>query len=165
MIVENVGSTVARNGRFAFDPALESSQSQEGWEIGGSVLVQEGIPMVPPGRRIETLFDLSHERIDSDLPMRYDLTVELEDARGRQQQPQRYVLDLTYLYGLMRVEEYGVHHVAKSLREIEKRVTKWSDIHGRLKVWIRDEDRHRREEEPRKPSHTQVWQRSGHPRF
>lgn len=102
--------------------------------------------MVPPGRRIETLFDTSHDRINSDLPMRYDVRVELQDARGRQQESQRYVLDLAYLYGLMRVDEYGVHHIAKSLREIEKRVKKWSDIHGRFKVWVRNEDRHRREE-------------------
>lgn len=35
---------------------------------------------------------------------------------------------------------------ARTLREIQKSVKKWSDIHGRLKVWVRDEDRHRLDE-------------------
>jgi hypothetical protein len=39
-----------------------------------------------------------------------------------------------------------MHDAAKALREIQKSVKKWSDIHGRLKVWVRDEDRHRLDE-------------------
>lgn len=144
LVIENVGSTVAHNVWFSFDPPLESSDKDI--SIGDSILVQEGILMLPPGRRIEALFDVSHQRIKSDLPLRYDVEVELQDSRGRRQRPQRYVIDLGYLVGLTRIEEYGIHHVAKSLREIEKRVRKWSDIHGRLKVWVLDEDRHRAEQ-------------------
>jgi hypothetical protein len=143
LVVENVGATVARNVTFEFQPALKSTQDGSGYDIGESALVQEGIPMLPPGRRIETLLDISQERLSSDLPLRYDVTVQLYDFQGKPQEPQSYVLDLGYLYGLTGFTEYGVHHIAKSLREIEKRVKKWSDIHGRLRVWVRDEDRHR----------------------
>lgn len=140
LIVENVGTTVAHDVTFQFDPPLQSSQDK--YNLRDTVLLRDGIPMLPPGRRIHALFDLSHERVKTDLPMRYDVVVNLSDSRGHKQKPQQYVIDLSHLYGLMRVEEYGIHHAAKSLREIERSVKRWSDAHGRLKVWVRDEDRH-----------------------
>jgi hypothetical protein len=57
-----------------------------------------------------------------------------------------YVIDLEHLYGLTTVAEYGIHDAAMALREMQKSVKKWSDIHGRLRVWVRDEDRHRLDE-------------------
>jgi hypothetical protein len=39
------------------------------------ILLREGIPSLPPRRRVATLFDLSHDRAKTDLPMRYDVTV------------------------------------------------------------------------------------------
>jgi hypothetical protein len=145
LVVENVGNTVAHEVAIRFDPALQSTRDDR-YPLSGSVLLREGIPTLPPGRRIEALFDFSHERVKTDLPMRYDVTVDLRDARRRRQRPQRYVIDLAHLYGLQRMDEYGIHHAAKALREIERSVKKWSDVHGRLKVWIRDEDRHRLDE-------------------
>lgn len=140
LVVENVGTTVAHDVTLEFDPPLRSSQDQ--YALAESVLLQDGIPTLPPGRRIQALFDLSHERVKTDLPMRYDVTVNLSDARGRSQRPQRYVIDLSHLYGLMRVQEYGIHHAAKALRGIEGSIKKWADTQGRLRVWVRDEDRH-----------------------
>jgi len=140
LVIENVGTTVARNVTFEFEPPLQSSQ--EKYDLSESVLIRTGIPTLPPRRRIEALFDVSHERVNTNLPMRYDVTVNLSDARGRRQGPEQYVVDLSHLYGLLRVEEYGIHHAAKALREIQATIKKWSDIHGRLKVWVRDEDRH-----------------------
>ncbi len=145
LVIENVGSTVARDVRLNFTPPLQSSSDKI--DLESTVLLREGVPMLPPGRRIQTFFDASHDRKDSgDLPMRYDVTVSLSDYRGRQQEEQRYVIDLQHLYGLTEIREYGIHHASQALREIEKSVKKWSDIHGRLRVWVRDEDLHRLEE-------------------
>lgn len=140
LVVENIGRTVARDVRLTFEPPLKTTMDDK-YPIGESTLVREGVAMMPPGRRIEALFDVSHERDKTDLPMRYDVTVELHDARGRPQEPQRYIIDLAPLYGLTRITEYGMHDAAKALREMQKSMKKWSDIHGRLKVWVRDEDR------------------------
>lgn len=52
---------------------------------------------------------------------------------------------MTYLYGLTRVDEYGIHHAAKALREIQQLLKRWS-AQGGLRVWTRDED-HRLEEQ------------------
>ncbi len=123
LVVENVGSTLARDVTIEFDKALESSQSSV--DFADTVLLREGIATLPPGRGVHTFFDASHKRIESELPMRYEATVRCKDARGRAQVPLRYVIDLKYLYGRTEINEYGVHHVAKALQEIEKSVKKW----------------------------------------
>ncbi len=137
LVIENVGTTMAHDVTIQFTPHLKSSQP--GYNLADMALLREGIPALPPRRRIDVLFDVSHERNKTDLPMRYDAEVGFKDARRREQEPLRYVLDLAYLYGPRRVEEYGLHHAAKALREIES-VLKQSRRRGRIAVWVRDED-------------------------
>lgn len=144
LVVENAGATVARDVRLSFTPPLQSSNEEV--DLESTALITEGIPMLPPGRQVKAFFDAAHDRKGKGLPMRYDVEVALKDYRGRSQEVQRYVIDLEHLYGLTNITEYGVHDAAKALREIQKSVKKWSDIHGRLKVWVRDEDRHRLDE-------------------
>lgn len=140
LVVENIGTTAAQDVHITFDPPLEQS-NDSGYPLAESVLVREGIRMLPPGRCIRAFFDAGPDRLKTDLPMRYDVTVMLKDARGRPEPPQQYVLDLGYLFGLTAIHEFGIHDAAKAITEIQKSVKRWSDIHGRLKVWIRDEDR------------------------
>lgn len=144
LVIENAGSTVARDVRVSFTPPLQSSNDHV--DLESTVLLTEGIPMLPPRRQVKAFFDAAHDRKGKGLPMRYDVEVALKDYRGRPQELQRYVIDLEHLYGLTNITEYGMHDAAKALREIQKSVKKWSDIHGRLKVWVRDEDRHRLDE-------------------
>lgn len=117
LVVENIGRTVAQDVKLTFTPTLESTLKQLP-PIAEAVLVKEGIPMMPPGRRIEALLDRQPDRGESNLPQRYDVTVNLKDAHGRRQHPQRYVLDIKQLKGLRHVNVYGVHHVVKALRDI-----------------------------------------------
>jgi len=133
LVIENAGPTLARDVRVSFTPPLQSSN--EHVDLESTVLLTEGIPMLPPGRQVKAFFDASHERKGKGLPMRYDVEVALKDYRGQPQEVQRYVIDLGHLYGLSNITEYGMHDAAKALREIQTSVTKWSDIHGRLKVW------------------------------
>lgn len=80
-VIENVGSTLAQDIRIAFDPPIASSLP--GYDLAGSALLRDGIPTMPPRRRIELLFDISHQRLCTDLPRRYDVTVSYGNARGR----------------------------------------------------------------------------------
>lgn len=139
LVIENIGSTPAHGVTFEFEPPLEQSDDS-GYPISESVLLREGVLMLPPGRKIRAFFDASHKRIDTDLPMRYSVTVRLKNSNGKRQPAQRYTIDLNYMYGLTQIREYGSHDAAKALIEIQKSVKKWSDIHGRLRVWVRDED-------------------------
>lgn len=144
LVIENAGPTLARDVRVSFTPPLQSSN--EHVDLESTVLLAEGIPMLPPGRQVKAFFDAAHDRKGKGLPMRYNVKVALKDYRNRPQEAQRYVIDLEHLYGLTNITEYGMHDAAKALREIQKSFKKWSDIHGRLKVWVRDEDRHRLDE-------------------
>lgn len=144
LVVENIGLTLARDVRFRFEPELETSQDR--YDLADSLLIKQGIPSLPPRRQIRALFDVSHERKTAALPMTYDVTVEYSDAHGKPQPPLRYTIDLQFLFGLMHATEYGLHDAAKALREIDKKIGRWTGSGGRLNVWVRDEDeRHRQE--------------------
>lgn len=122
LVIENSGATVARDVRLSFTPPLESSN--EHVDLESTVLLTEGIPMLPPGRQVRAFFDAAHDRKGRGLPMHYDVEVALKDYRGRSQEVQRYVIDLEHLYGLTNITEYGIHDAAKALREIQKSVKK-----------------------------------------
>ncbi|MBK9740546.1 MAG: hypothetical protein IPO93_13790 [Actinobacteria bacterium] len=72
--------------------------------------------------------------------MTYRVTVNSDDAQGRPQEPLQYVLDLNFLFGLRQIEVKTVHDVAKSLKEIERSVSRWTQHFNGLRVWVRDED-------------------------
>ncbi len=128
LVIENVGNTVAQDVRLSFDPPLASSLAD--YDLAGSVLIREGIPTMPPRRRIEFLFDISHQRLNTDLPKRYDVGVNYTDARGNPVETSRYTLDIGFLFGLEHVTQYGMHHAAKSLREVEKHLKKVTSNKG-----------------------------------
>lgn len=115
--ITNISSTVAKDVRMSFDPPLVSSQKEK--TIVDSLFVTRGIDTLPPGRRIHGWFDMSHERLEAGLPLRFDVTVRFKDFRGREQEPIKYVIDLEPMYGYTLFPEYGVHDVAKALREIK----------------------------------------------
>lgn len=136
LVVENIGKTLARDVRIAFDRPLESAARSRG--IHEAKLFKDGIPVMPPGMRLETLFDFGPQRKDSSLPMTYRATVSYQGVR-RKREDEEYVLDMEVFYGLDKLVEYGIHDAAKSLSEIHKTLRSWSSS-GRLKVSARDED-------------------------
>lgn len=141
-VIENVGNTVAQDVRLEFDPPIASSL--DGYDLAGSALLCDGIPTMPPRRRIEFLFDISHSRLNTDLPKRYDAVVSYKDSRGRPVAPTPYILDIGFLFGLEHITQYGVHHAAKSLREIEKHLRRVTSNKG-VRVQSFDGDRERDE--------------------
>lgn len=141
LVIENVGTTLARDVQITFTPPLRSSLSDS--KLAKSTLFSEGIQTFPPRRRIEFLFDQAAGRFaDKSLPLRYDAVVSFKDSRGRPQEALSYVIDLGYLYGLEYVEQFGQHHMAKALREIHDTLRKWTATGrgGGLRVWTRSED-------------------------
>lgn len=142
LVVSNIGSTVAKNVRITTDPPLESSDETHGYPLSQAVLMREGIPFLPPGKKISAFFDSSIKRYQrKDLPNRYVATVQFEDYAGRPQEPLKFVLDYGVRYDLLYTTVYGTHHAAEALREISEAVRKWSHFGGRgLEVWSHDGD-------------------------
>lgn len=145
LVVENIGETLAKDVKLTFDPPLETTFDDD-HAIEHSAMVTDGIKSMPPGRSITGIFDQGPARDKSDLPVRYDVTVELSDARGRTQEPLTYVLDLAPMFGLMFAQELGIHHAAKALQNIDKRTKQWTKLNQGLKVWMRDADRDREDD-------------------
>ena len=137
LVVENTGTTIARDVTFEFEPPLSSSLDD--YDVAQTTLVKDGLPMIPPHRRHEYLFDSAIQRHDSGLPMRFDVIVHYADKDGRKQEPLRFPIDLSPLYGIQFVEEKGLHHLAKSMDELAKAAKSWTHLGG-LRIWTRDED-------------------------
>lgn len=95
LVVENIGRTPAKNVKVTFEPPLRTTLAASGLVEGGPLL-DEGIAFMPPGRRVEVLFDISHDRVNKDLPLRHVATVESQDTRGRDLPAATYVIDLSF---------------------------------------------------------------------
>ena len=140
LIVHNTGLTVAHDVRITFDPPLRSSM--DGIDLEFSQLLNGMIPTLTPGRRIVALFDVSHERFETDLPSSFEVTVEYLDSRRRKLPPLRSRVDFGFLYDLRQIEELTIHDAAKALRDIDRTFNSWSNPSRKLEVHTRSQDRH-----------------------
>lgn len=146
LVIENVGKTLATDVRMEFDPPMTSSMSNEqGYRFAEAPLFKNGIPSMPPGRRFEALFDLSHKRLEAGLPMTFKVKVQCKDARGKQQPELEYLVDLSFRYDLRRTEIRTLHHVAKNLEDILRLLRDWSAGSQGLRVLQRDAKEYQRE--------------------
>jgi hypothetical protein len=145
-VLENIGTTLARDVKLTFKPPLTTTVGDNA--LSKSALIREGITALPPGRRIETLFDYSHDRLDRKLPMRYEVIVEFADFRGRSQEALPFVLDMEYIYDLEFEGEKTLHNIADSVDKIRREMERWRSSRGRgLEVWTRDVERDIAEEQ------------------
>jgi hypothetical protein len=83
--ITNIGSTIARDVRFRFEPPLKSSWDDEPGRkpLAQANLFMSGIPSLPPGKVITTMFDQIPNRIAKELPSDYAVQVSYRDAFGK----------------------------------------------------------------------------------
>jgi hypothetical protein len=141
--VENIGQTLARDVKFTFDPPLKSvmdAKADDDEVLADSPLVKEGIPTMPPGMKIERIFDVVTLWENGEPPVRrYDVEVNYSDRRGQPQEPLRYPIDFgPFLSGTFTLRK-SPHDGVKALLGIEKILKGWTDGKG-LGVWARDGD-------------------------
>lgn len=120
LVVRNIGQTAAYDVSMTFNPPLDSSLPKpHAWQESSAFT--EGIPLLPPHRKIRVAFDSVYGRYEekSSLPMRYDvaLTYRGPDRRAK---PHRdhYVLDLNVHRGT-RLPEAGIPEIAKAVESIK----------------------------------------------
>jgi hypothetical protein len=142
-VVENMGQTLARNVKIAIDPPFATTFDEYGYPLKDAPLITDGIPSLPPRKRITTLFDVAPERREAGLPMKYTATVSFEDSRGRPQEPLTYILDLSIRYSLLSPTEYGVSDATEALRKIAKTLEESTRL---LRSEIRDRRTQRTDE-------------------
>lgn len=138
LVVKNFGQTAGRNVRLAFKPALNRTKSDGGDE---PVVLPEVISFLAPGQEWRTILDVMNERAGrDDMPLSYNGVVRYEGLDGESQSSD-VVVDLHPYKTRRYTEVLGIHHAAKTLREIRDTHKKWNEsIHGGLKVYSRDGD-------------------------
>lgn len=106
--------------------------------LADSPLVTEGVPTMPPGMKIERMFDVTTMWPGGDPPVRrYDVEVVYADEGGKPQQPLRYPIDFgPFLSGTFTARKSS-HDGIKALMEIEKVLKAWTESRG-IRVWTRD---------------------------
>lgn len=148
LVIQNVGKTVARDVTFEFDQpptrALEKMHSQEeGTPFAESLLLTRGIPTLPPGKEINTLFDSFIHRKKEEFPDSYTVTVRYRDHASKRKFEDVYVLDIGFYRGLGFLTVKGMHELVKEVENLRKELHKWTG-HGGLNVLTRNRDVHSR---------------------
>jgi hypothetical protein len=138
LVIENTGTTLARDVHFSFTPALATSLTDS--ELIGGSLLREGIAVLPPRRRIEIVFDYAMQRDAATLPTRYEAVVSFKDSFGKEQEPLTYSVDFGYIYETEYIRERTINDAATALDDISKTVKGWSTGTHAVHVWARDED-------------------------
>ncbi|HSX68767.1 hypothetical protein [Nocardioides sp.] len=148
IVVANIGTTPARRVSIKIDPPFVRAEDEGGYVLGDARLFSEPTDMWPPGHEVRAYLDSHIDRAGrEDLPAQHTVTVTYSDGRKGHWQ-ERHVLDLELGKGLMFAEAYGVHHMAKALREISS-VIKSSSVLKRGHVDVTVEARAERVERVR----------------
>jgi len=124
LTIENFGTTLARNVKFAFNPPLASSLTGP-TEIENAPLLRDGVATFPPRKRYRILLDTFPDAA-SELPMEYDVTVTYEDDNDENTYQDHYTLDLkAFLY--TELGEKGLPDLVSELERVRKELEKWTD--------------------------------------
>lgn len=141
VVVKNFGKTAALDVTLTSNPPLEQTvgngKSEPLW-------LPDSIPTLVPGQEWRTLWDVGHQRYESDLPKRHEVTVRFTRHNPRKNEEPfeyQYILDWAALMDRENAIVRGTHDIAGSLKEIQKDVRSWREsATGSLKVYVRDGD-------------------------
>lgn len=116
-VVSNLGRSMARDVVVRLDPPLKSASNVR---LDRLKMLNDTIPTLPPGKRIQTFFDAGHIRGDSGLPMTYEATVSYTDEKGKREFRDTYVLDLGIYQEVNEIVRHDIHDIHERLKEISK---------------------------------------------
>lgn len=134
LAIKNFGQTVARDVTVTITPeAKRASHPEERVEVPAlSILV--------PGQEWRTLWDTTIARYESGLPDEYVASVTFSDSHGKE----RFAFSFDLDWKIVRrgyAEVYGVHDIAKTLRDVQKTLKEWHRAgDSGLTVMVRDGD-------------------------
>jgi hypothetical protein len=120
LVVRNFGATAAHHVRLTIDPPAQRHAGS-----AGMVRLPDEIPVLVPGQEWRAFWDTG-QRAESKLPRRHEAVVAFSDSHGRELPAIRSILDWDVIeHHRGRIDVFGVHHVAKALRELNKTVATW----------------------------------------
>ncbi|MBN1763025.1 MAG: hypothetical protein JW878_08140 [Methanomicrobia archaeon] len=143
-VIKNIGKSVAKNVKLAFQPPLENSK---GGKINNISLLKDGIGSIPPGYEIRTFFDGVFSYFEmSELPLTYNVKISYSGGLRSDTRNIEQIMDLSAFKGLSFLDEKGIHELVK---EVEKLVEHNNNIRQKLEkvadnladgVWLKNPD-------------------------
>ena len=131
--VENIGGGAARNIRLRTSREFMRGNNRSLNELG---LFKRGIPLLSPGRNIETFLASAFELLQQE-PL--EVTAEYEDATGRKIE-ETFLVDFAAFENLSRVGEAPLHTIAKSIEKLQKSIGNLSSGTKKLSVLVYSQD-------------------------
>jgi len=141
LAIRNFGSTPARNVSVAIEPkprrTMGGGQVQDVW-------IPSMIPFLAPGQEWRTTWDFAPQRASSPelgAEDRHLAHVTFDGLAGTGRRTTEAVLDWSAFKGRRYLDIKTIHHAAKSLRVLERLLTKWSEGSHGMAVLVRDGDK------------------------
>ncbi|MCU1407353.1 MAG: hypothetical protein JWQ43_3656 [Glaciihabitans sp.] len=140
LVVRNIGTTPAYDLTIAITPRIERVREESGYEVADARIFRETIAMWAPGYELRQWFDSHIEREnvrkeraaagEESPPEQFTARLTYYGSsrarwfRRRERWVEDQVIDIEIGKGTMYTDIYGIHHVAKSLREIGNMINK-----------------------------------------
>ncbi|HEU4881216.1 MAG TPA: hypothetical protein VFT45_03190 [Longimicrobium sp.] len=117
VVIQNAGAGTAKDLQISFEPPLQSSH---GWEV--SKYFETAKPILPPGARIEHVFDTWASYLKSELPRLYKVRIRYVGAETNIRYETEQTLDITALQHLLGLEHKKMHDLVHEVSKLTKTV-------------------------------------------
>ena len=134
--VANIGGGAARSIRLRTSREFMCGNNRPLHELG---LFKRGIPLLGPGRNIETFLANAIEMYQEPQQEPLEVTAEYEDATGRKIE-ETFLVDFAAFENLSRVGEAPLHTIAKSIEKLQKSIGNLSSGTKKLSVLVYSQD-------------------------
>ena len=138
LVIKNFGATAAYDIEVAIEPAPLRCKKGD----TESVYIPPVIRTLVPGQEWRTYWDFGPRRMEMGLPDLHEVVARFRSYSGSRKHGHeyRFQLDWSDWKHAPILSVYSVHDIAKSLRDIQRKVDRWTEIGGGLKVVARDGD-------------------------
>jgi hypothetical protein len=134
LVVSNIGATIARDVHLMFEPKLTSSAfDSTSYPPGDLKAFREGIPSLPPGKRLSILLDTFVERDAAQHSDEYRVSISYRSPTLERGFSDEAVLDLGMYRNVLNLDRKDVHDVHKQLGELVKQAKAIVTALGKIK--------------------------------
>ncbi|NQD42479.1 hypothetical protein HP453_17290 [Glutamicibacter halophytocola] len=141
LVIKNFGQTPAYDVRFTSDLPLQQASGGNMPERR-EVLVPEVIPFLAPGQEWRTIWDAPFIRSkDRTITDRHQATIRFKGLDDTHLTSSA-ILDWSIWKAVSYTDTYGIHHVAKELKELRSIVDRWTEQPNKsgIRVTVRNGD-------------------------
>lgn len=119
-VLKNIGKLPAKELILKVNPDIQLITKKTLTQT----IFSKPISLIPPGKEIRTILDVSHSFLRDENPKIYQFEIKYNWG-NKQKEKEDYIIDVSMNKGIVYVEEKGISDIAKSLDKINN---KFSDI-------------------------------------